>query len=144
MWEIAIIAALAMIVQDITGTLMVQLEGNSLTLPIRKTWRDYIGGGWKAWGAAGMDQLQWMVWAASTTITVTAFSGHNLTEKITVFIMVSIANIVGTRTGQELGIWLLRRRKPDYICIEDRVERIEQALAVGTASPPGHKQVPHP
>lgn len=142
--ELALIAALAMLAQDILGTLMVQFEGNSLTLPVRRSWKDYIGGGWRAWGAALMDQSQWMVWAMSTTITVSAFSGHNLSTKIYVFIFVSIANIVGTRTGQEMGIWLLRRRKPDYVCVEDRLTRIEQALHVGEESPPGHKHVPKP
>jgi hypothetical protein len=142
--ELAIIAAVAMLFQDLLGTLMVQAEASSLTLPERRTWRDYIGGGWRAWGAALMDQSQWMVWAASTTIVVSAFSGHNFDTKVLVFLFVSMANIIGTRTGQELGIWLLRRRKPDYVSIEDRVERLEEALQVGTSSPPGHKHVPHP
>lgn len=76
----ALIAALAMLLQDITGFLMMQYESNSLSLPPRrrpvwKYWRDYVGGGWKAWAGPILDQLQWMVGITTTTISVTAFGG---------------------------------------------------------------------
>lgn len=129
---IALIAALAMLFQDVLGTVMVQLEAGSLNLPQRKTWRDYISGGWRAWGSAILDQLQWMVAITTTTISVTAFSGHNLHLKVIVFFAVSIANIVGSRSGQELGIWLLRRRGKTFVSMEDRVAALERITAEGT------------
>ena len=126
---IALIAALAMVLQDITGVVMVQLEAGSLGLPQRKSWRDYIGGGWRAWGSALLDQMQWMVAITTTTISVTAFSGHDFHLKVIVFVAVSIANIVGSRTGQEIGIWLLRRRGKTFVSVEDRLAALENIIS---------------
>jgi hypothetical protein len=122
---IALLAAGAMVLQDILGTIMVQLEAGSLSLPRRKTWRDYVGGGWRAWGSALLDQMQWMVAITTTTISVEAFSGHDVHLKVIVFVAVSIANLIGSRTGQELGIWLLRRRGKTFVSVEDRLTALE-------------------
>jgi hypothetical protein len=127
--KLAILAAVSMAFQDVLGTLMVQFEGNSLKLPVRHRARDYVLGGWRAWGAALFDEAQWIAWGLSTTVTVSAFAGHNDRLKVEVFLLVSAANIVGTRTGQETGIWLLRRRGKDMpLTVEDRVAALEASV----------------
>lgn len=126
--NIALLAALAMVLQDILGTIMMQLEASSLDLPRRCSWRDYVGGGWRAWGSALLDQAQWMVGITTTTISVEAFSGHDFGLKAAVFIAVSLANIIGTRTGQELGIALLRKRNKQFKTVGSRLARLESHL----------------
>ena len=132
---IALIAALAMVLQDILGTIMMQLEASSLDLPRRCSWRDYIGGGWRAWGSALLDQAQWVVGITTITISVNAFSGHNFGLKAAVFIAVSVANIVGTRTGQELGIALLRKRNKRFETVGSRLERLEAHVGLDKEQP---------
>lgn len=128
-WDAALIAALAMVLQDVAGVVMMQYEANSLTLPPRTKWSDYIFGGWKAWASAILDQAQWTVGITTTTISVKAFGGSNLGQMALVFSLVSLANLIGSRTGQELGIWLLRRRGHSAATVEARILDHEQRLA---------------
>lgn len=127
---VALIAAVAMILQDIVGTIQMQLEASSLDLPVRRSWRDYIGGGWRAWGSALLDQVGWMVALTSTFISIDALQGHNFNEKVLVVTAVSIANIVGTRAGQEMGIALLRKRNKKFETVGSRLERLEDHVGI--------------
>lgn len=122
---IALLASLAMVFQDITGVAMMQFEALSLQLPERKRWRDYVLGGWKAWRGAVMDELGWVVGITSTTISVEAFGGHDFGRKVAVFVGVSAANLIGSRIGQELGIWSDRRGRNKSL--ESRVAKLERA-----------------
>ena len=126
---IALLAALAMLVQDITGVTMMQYEALSLQLPYRRHWTDYFLGGWKAWRGAVMDEIGWIVGITSTTISVEAFGGHDFGRKVAVFAGVSAANLIGSRIGQELGIWSDRRGKNKSL--EKRVAELERAAMNG-------------
>ena len=127
----AIVAMLAMFAQDIVGTIMTQYESASLNAPIRPGLRGWIGGGWRGWMAAIGDQLQWMVGITSTTISVEAFSGHNFALKAMVFVLVSVANVLGTKFGQEAGRrMLVKRHASTPVTLEDRVRQLEVRLGV--------------
>ena len=84
--EIALLAALCMVFEDIIATVMVQAEAGNHG--IISGLCDCIG-----WGLA----------IATTAITVTALQGHNLHEKILVITLVTIANFLGSILGVEVG-----------------------------------------
>lgn len=112
--KLALLAGLAMFLQDVAGVVMMQFEAHSLTLqlrrPFRRYWQDWVGGGWKAWAAAWLDEASWIVGITTTTISVTAFAGHSWSEKLWVGLFVSAGNLLGSRTGQNLGVLLLQHR----------------------------------
>jgi len=100
----AIIAALTMVVTDVLGVVMVQAEARN-----------------RGWLAGWMDTAQWIVGITTTTITVTALQGHDMTEKVAVVVLVSAANLFGTKLGQMIG----QRYVTDATTLADRVARLE-------------------
>lgn len=84
--EIALLAALAMVVQDVLGTLMVQAEARNRGLM-----------------AGIFDSLQWFATITTTTISVTALQGHSVHEKVLVILFVTAANLCGSVIGVFVG-----------------------------------------
>lgn len=84
--QIAVLAALAMVVNDIFGTLMVQAEARN-----------------RGWLAGMFDSLQWFATITTTTISVTALQGHSLHEKVLVICLVTAANLCGSAIGVYVG-----------------------------------------
>lgn len=93
---IAILAALAMVVTDVLGTVMVQAEAAN-----------------RGWLAGTMDTIGWYFSIGTTAISVTALQGHSLGTKIWVLVLVGAANLFGTKIGQVTGKWWLARTKPE-------------------------------
>lgn len=89
--EIALLAGLAMVVNDIFGTLMVQAEARN-----------------RGWLAGIFDSLQWFATITTTTISVTALQGHSLHEKVLVILLVTAANLVGSVIGVLVGKRLIK------------------------------------
>lgn len=83
---IALLAAVAMVINDILGVLMVQAEARN-----------------HGWLAGFFDSLQWFAAIATTTISVTALQGHSFREKALVIVFVTAANLVGARLGVAIG-----------------------------------------
>jgi hypothetical protein len=110
-----ILAALAMVAQDILGSVMVMCESAG-----------------RKWWAGLMDSGGWLVGIATTTISVTSLQGHDTTQKILVVGFVTIANLLGTAAGVASGSWLLHR-KPTLKAVDPlldltrRVRVLEQA-----------------
>lgn len=100
----AIIAAIAMVIQDVLGTIMVMAEAKN-----------------RGWLAGVMDSAGWIVSITTATIAITAFQGHNMNEKVLVVILVSLANLFGTKLGQMIG----SRYVKDATTLADRVARLE-------------------
>ena len=134
---IALVAALAMLAQDILATVMVQAEAAALSLPAtvrrrdtrRAVWlastaRRYLS--WRMWLAGLMDAAQWAVAITTTTISVEAFAGHDFARKAAVAGLVTAANIVGTTVGQAAGRRLLGRG--GQRTVEDRLAALEQTI----------------
>jgi hypothetical protein len=88
---IALLAAFAMLWNDILGTLMVQAEARN---------RGVLAG--------VFDSLQWFAAICTTTISVTALQGHSLHEKVLVIILVSCANLTGSVIGVLVGKKLIK------------------------------------
>ena len=86
MLEVAVIAALAMLAQDVLATLLVQAQARN-----------------KAHLAGILDVIAWILAITTTSISVTTLSGHNLTAKILVVGFVSVANYAGSVLGVKLG-----------------------------------------
>lgn len=83
---IALYAALAMLVNDVTAVLLVQAEArNRATL------------------AAIFDSVMWLASILTTTISVTALQGHHLGAKATVVVAVTLANVAGCYIGVAIG-----------------------------------------
>lgn len=133
---IALVAALAMLAQDILGTVMVQAEAASLALPppvqrgdtstavwLATTARRYLS--WRMWLAGLMDAAQWGVAITTTTISVTAFAGHDHGRQIAVAAAVTAANVVGTTVGQAAGRKLLGRGQRT---VEQRLAAVEHTI----------------
>jgi len=100
----AIVAAVAMAVQDVLATIMVMAEAKN-----------------RGWLAGTMDSLCWLVGITTTTIAITALQGHNTTDKVAVVVLVSLANLFGTKLGQIIG----SRYVKDATSLADRVTRLE-------------------
>lgn len=83
---IVLLAALAMVAQDVLATILVQAEARN---------RKVLAG--------CMDSLQWGFGIATTAISVTALQGHDTGEKVAVVIAVTAANFIGTFVGTAIG-----------------------------------------
>jgi len=83
---LACVAALAMVVQDILGIVLLLAATRN---------RGQVAG--------VMDSLQWLVGITTTTISVSVLQGHHFYEKVIVIIMVSLANYFGTVWGEKIG-----------------------------------------
>ena len=86
MFGLAVAAALAMFAQDIIGVIQVQAEARN---------RGRLAG--------LCDVVGWLLAISTLTISVSALQGHNLANKITVIILVSIANYFGSDYGVAIG-----------------------------------------
>lgn len=86
MIEIAIVAAIAMIIQDILGTLLVQANARD---------RAVLSG--------FLDSLGWFAGIITTTLSVTAIQGHDWPAKITMCAFVTAANFGGSYIGVKVG-----------------------------------------
>lgn len=83
---IALLAALTMVATDVVGVIMVQAEARN-----------------RGWLAGWCDTAQWLVGITTTFITIDALNGHSLSEKVWVVVLVSAANLLGTKLGQVIG-----------------------------------------
>ncbi len=83
---IVLVAALAMLAQDVIAAPLAQAEARN-----------------RAHLAGLLDTAGWLVAIATTTISVTELQGHSLTRKVAVIGAVSAANYVGTVVGTKLG-----------------------------------------
>lgn len=91
MWLIAFYAAIAMVVQDILGVFMTQAEArNRATL------------------SGLFDAIGYPAALITTTISVTAFQGHDFAEKAVVMIAVTAANFIGSYAGVWIGHRLIK------------------------------------
>ena len=104
----AVIAAVTMLFTDVLGTVMVIAEAHE-----------------QGWLAGWMDTAQWLVGITTTTITVTALQGHNLNQKIAVIVLVSAANLFGTKLGQMIGSRFVVKTKS----LNERIATLERTLA---------------
>lgn len=83
---IALIAALAMVGQDILAVLMVQSENRG-----------------RGWMAGILDGGMWVFALATYHFSLNALNGQSTHQKVVVILAVTAANIVGSKTGQVLG-----------------------------------------
>jgi hypothetical protein len=83
---IVVLAALAMLAQDMISVLLVQAEARN-----------------RAHLAGICDAIGWGLAIATTTISVTALQGHSLGLKIAVVLAVSASNYIGTLLGVRIG-----------------------------------------
>src|SRR5665213_1257978 len=118
---VAILAALTMVCTDVLGVIMVMAEANE-----------------RGWLAGNMDALQWFVGIITTTISVTVLQGHSFDEKIWVVILVTIANVLGTKLGQIIGSKLMTSKRMRVLfskkntvtlTLKERVEVLERLNA---------------
>jgi hypothetical protein len=91
---IAILAAVAMLAQDILGTILTMAEAKE-----------------KAALSGALDTVGWFAAILTTTWSVTALQGHNMSEKVWVLILVSVANFAGSYTGVLIGKKLINKVK---------------------------------
>ncbi len=105
-WEVAILAASTMAVTDVLGVVLVQAEAKN-----------------RGWLAGIMDASQWGVGITTTTLSVTAFQGHSLSEKVLVGGFVTLANVLGTKLGQLIG-----KRYVTDLSLEERLSALEGAM----------------
>jgi hypothetical protein len=87
--ELALLAAAAMIVQDTVAVVMVQAEAKNL-----------------GWTAGFMDAIGWLVAFVSLRISITS---HGAGE-VEAVVLVSIANVLGTKLGQLTGKRFLKEK----------------------------------
>jgi hypothetical protein len=92
--ELAIVAALSMITQDVLEVLKDQSQARN-----------------RAFLAGMFDSLMWFALITTTTISVTALQGHSLHQKVLVLILVTVANFVGQGTGVLLGKRFIKEDK---------------------------------
>ena len=84
--EVAVIASATMVAADIISTIQVMASARN-----------------RGWLAGWLDTAGWLVAITTTTLTVTALQGRSLLEKVWVIVLVSAANLFGTKIGQVIG-----------------------------------------
>ena len=101
---IALIAAVAMVGQDVLGVCMVQAENR--------------GHGW----LTGLLDAGMFLFALVTYhYSLNAMNGHSSRERVLVLIAVTIANVVGSKSGQVIGDRFIKpRRDPLWGLLIDR------------------------
>lgn len=92
----ALSAAAAMLVQDVTAVLLVQAEARN-----------------RAGLSALFDSVMWLAGIATTTISVTALQGHQLSAKAAVLVAVELANVAGCYIGVAIGRRLIKEHKTE-------------------------------
>ena len=107
MW-VAILAAAAMLVQDVISVPLTQAEARN---------RVHLAG--------VLDTLGWLVAITTTFLAVNTLQGHNTGDKVLVIVLVSAANYVGTATGTKLGA---RYVHEDATQLARRVQALEERL----------------
>jgi len=110
-YRIALLAAGAMLITDVLGVVMVQAEARN-----------------RGWLAGLCDCAQWLVGITTTTVAVTTLQGHSTTQKIVVVVLVSAANILGTKLGQIIGSHFVTDQT-----IELRLQALEAAYRAQSA-----------
>lgn len=105
---VAILAGLAMLIQDIIAVPLTQAEARN-----------------RAHLAGVLDTLGWLVAIATTFISVDTLQGHDMTRKIAVIVVVSAANYIGTLVGVRIG---KRFVKEDASTLAERVAALEQSV----------------
>jgi hypothetical protein len=101
-----LIATVAMVFTDVSGTIMVIAESKN-----------------RGWLAGMMDTFQWLVGITTTAITVTILQGHSLEEKILVIAFVSAANLLGTWLGVYVGHRFVKDKN-----LEQRLTALESVI----------------
>lgn len=113
---IALIGAIAMAIDDALSVILVQAEAAN-----------------RGWLAGFCDAAMWGVGILTTTISVTAFQGHSLREKLLVAVFVTVANMLGTKLGQVMGKrllsspWMGRLFHREGLTLEERVAALERS-----------------
>lgn len=106
--EIALLAALAMFLQDIIAVPLTQAEARN-----------------KAHLAGLLDTLGWLVAIATTFISVNTLQGDDIVAKVLVIVLVSCANYFGTLVGTKIG---QRYVKEDATKMSERLTELERAV----------------
>ena len=86
MWLLALLAGVAMAIQDFLEVLKDQAQARN---------RPVLAG--------TFDSLMWLALITTTSISVTALQGHSLHEKIIVILVVTVANFIGQIVGVLTG-----------------------------------------
>ena len=105
---VAILAAVAMLAQDIIAVPLTQAEARN-----------------RAHLAGILDTAGWLVAITTTFISVDALQGHNTAEKVWVILLVSGANYVGTLLGTKVGA---RYVHEDATKLAQRVAALEEKV----------------
>lgn len=95
----ALLAAAAMLIQDICGVLLVQAEARN-----------------RAGLAALFDSIMWLAQISTVTISVTALQGHQFDAKAIIILFVEAANIAGCFAGVAIGRRWIRETKAACAC----------------------------
>ena len=95
----ALLAAAAMLIQDICGVLLVQAEARN-----------------RAGLAALFDSIMWLAQISTVTISVTALQGHQFDAKAIIILFVEAANIAGCFAGVAIGRRWIRETKAACGC----------------------------
>ena len=75
----------------------------------------------RGWLAGWMDAAGWILAISTTTITVSTLQGNNTGEKVVVVVLVTTANLLGTKLGQVIGARFIT----DATTLAERIRRLE-------------------
>lgn len=95
----ALVAAGAMLINDVAAVLLVQAEARN-----------------RAGLAAIFDSIMWLASIGTTTISVTALQGHQLGAKAFVIVAVTGANIAGAYIGVAIGRRFIKDKQAACAC----------------------------
>ena len=91
---VIVIAAIAMVIQDILATLLVQAESRN---------RSVLAG--------GLDALMWIAGITTTYNALDALHSPSLWHKVLTIAVMSVANVGGTMTGTVIGKRFIKEAK---------------------------------
>ena len=102
---IAILAGSAMLLTDIIAVVQTMAEARN-----------------RGWLAGWMDVAGWIVGITTLTLSINAINSHDFARKALVVVLVSAANLFGTKIGQMIGSRWVKNKT-----IEERLQALERA-----------------
>ena len=104
-----LVAFFSMIFTDLLGVLLVQAEARN-----------------HGWLSGWLDTAQWIPGIICSSVTITILQSHSLFHKGLVILVVSAANLGGTKIGQVIGTKYIK--DTHRLSIEKRIDLVEQAI----------------
>lgn len=112
------VAFITMLITDLVGVMLVQAEARN-----------------HGWLSGWLDTAQWLPGILCSTVTITILQSNSLIHKALVILVVSAANLLGTKWGQVVGTKYIKdihamTTKQQVEALTSRMEAVERVTKI--------------